>query len=146
MPVWLSDDGRLLTDRYEPVAVRPHPAKAVRWTLAPLRWRDMAPLPELLRATALRSARAISTANGPVPARGEPVGYLSSDGGLGRLPLWSAVHPVTGDQLLSVDERDAGQLGYGQPVRLGYLEPVAPVSGKLGSGRPFIPWAARFGL
>jgi hypothetical protein len=145
VPVWLTDEGRLLTDHYEPAAARPRPAKALRWSLAPLRWRGDAPLPDLLRAALLRAPAVLASPNGAVPARGEPVGYLAAEAGGGRLPLWSAVHPVTGDQLLTTQEGDAGNLGYGEPVRLGYLEPDAPVSGNLGSGRPHIPWAARFG-
>lgn len=145
VPVWLTEDGRLLTEDYEPRATRARPAKALRWSLAPLRWRDLAPLSELARAAALRAPAALASPDGATPSRGEPVGYLAAEPGEGRLPLWSAVHPVTGDQLLTTDEGDAPHLGYSEPVKLGYLEPVAPVSGELGSGRPFIPWAARFG-
>jgi hypothetical protein len=114
--------------------------------LGPLRWRGVAPnrdhAVELLRR--LREAAgpgASGDGSGPL---GEPAGWLLPEGE-GRLPLFAAAHPVTGDQLLSTEREEAGRLGYGEPALLGHLEPAAPMSGRLGSGKPFLPWASRFG-
>ncbi|HEY1358199.1 MAG TPA: hypothetical protein VGF21_07835 [Thermoleophilaceae bacterium] len=146
IPVWLSADGQLSTDSYDPRSSPAGPRKPLRWTLAPLRWGDLAPLPDRIRAAAERSLLATRTPNGSGPPDGGPVGFLSAQGGHGRLALWSSLHPITGDQLLSTSQEDARELGYGEPDRLGYLEPVASMSGRLGSARPFLPWARRFGL
>ena len=79
------------------------------------------------------------------PPSGAPVGYLHRDAGGGRVPLLSAIHPITGDQLLTTNRWEATDLGYGEPTLLGHLEPSAPVTGRLGTGRPRLPWASRFG-
>ncbi len=63
----------------------------------------------------------------------------------GDLVLWSAIHPVSGDQLLSLDQQEAEELGYGRSTPLGAVAASAPVTGRLGTGRPHIPWASRFG-
>ena len=63
----------------------------------------------------------------------------------GRLPLYSAFHPVTGDQLLSTDQWEANDLGYGPAEVLGYVDGLAPVTGRLGVEGGDIPWASHFG-
>ena len=73
------------------------------------------------------------------------MGYLYTAAGDERLPLLSAIHPVTHDQLLTTNRWEAIDLGYGEPELLGYLEADAPVTGRLGVRRPHTPWAARFG-
>ena len=76
---------------------------------------------------------------------GEPDGWLFDSERPGRLPLFAAYHPVTGDQLLSRSREDAAQLGYGPAQLLGYVRRAAPVTGEL-TPRPLaIPWARRFG-
>jgi hypothetical protein len=76
---------------------------------------------------------------------GEPVGYLERRPGPGRIALHAAVHPVTGDQLVTTDPYEAIDLGYGEPVMLGYALAAAPVTGRLGTTRPVLEWASRFG-
>jgi hypothetical protein len=73
------------------------------------------------------------------------VGHLHTEEGDGRIPLWAGTHPVTGDQLLTGNRWEAVDLGYGEPTLLGFLEPSAPVTGSLGTARPRLPWASRFG-
>ncbi|HKP89852.1 MAG TPA: hypothetical protein VJT75_07725, partial [Thermoleophilaceae bacterium] len=62
-----------------------------------------------------------------------------------RLPLFSAVHPVTGDQLLTTEPHEAADLGYGDAELLGYLDRVAPVTGRLGTERRDVPWGSHLG-
>ncbi|MDX6692311.1 MAG: hypothetical protein QOG15_3768 [Solirubrobacteraceae bacterium] len=53
---------------------------------------------------------------------------------------------VNGDQLLTSDPREASDLGYHDVTLLGHLVGEAPVTGALGTIRPRIEWASRFGL
>jgi hypothetical protein len=121
----------------------------VRWVVAPLGWRDSGERPAALLRAALRRA-ALAAAAGPphppAPDGGPPLGWLHRDPGPGRLPLHSALHPLTGDQLLTTDRWEAVDLGYGEPVLLGHLEAAAPVTGRLGViARPLLLVASRFG-
>src|SRR5205823_3577510 len=96
-------------------------------------------------AERLRTLVRSSGADGSSGPAGAPVGHLHRHAADGRLPLMSAIHPVTGDQLLTTNRWEAVDLGYGDPELLGYLEAEAPVTGRLGIERPHTPWAARFG-
>jgi hypothetical protein len=82
----------------------------------------------------------------PAAAAGRPAGRLYADPGEGRLPLFSAHHPFTGDQLLTTLRHEAGDLGYAGITLLGHLDAAAPVTGRLGivPGPP-LPWASRLG-
>jgi hypothetical protein len=75
----------------------------------------------------------------------EPVGWLHATGGSGRAELWAAAHPVLDDVLLSTDRDEPGDLGYGAPVMLGFVERRAPVTGSIGAAEVSIPWARRWG-
>ncbi len=145
----MTADGRLRTDRYEPSMPDLDGRVLTRWTLAPVRWIEVATLAERTRevlrrgidvASALR--RASTSEGGP---GGVPCGYLLGDGGEGRLALFSSIHPVSGDQLLSTAQDESTQFGYNAPTLLGFLVAEAPASGVLGLSRPPIPWASRFG-
>jgi hypothetical protein len=59
--------------------------------------------------------------------------------------LFSAVHPVTADQLVTRDPSEARELGYGPAQILGYALALAPVTGTLGRPRLSVPWGSRFG-
>ncbi|MGH2840233.1 MAG: hypothetical protein ACRDKY_05340, partial [Solirubrobacteraceae bacterium] len=78
------------------------------------------------------------------PARLPGAAHLARQRTDGARPLYSAIHPVTGDQLLSNDPSESSDLGYGAPVLLGYVEAAAPASGSLALARPPVPWASRF--
>jgi hypothetical protein len=149
IPVWLSPKGQLCTDRYVPFPPDLAPRVLVRWLLAPAKWSGIAPprsrLVEMVRrmidiGAALRSGGEHREGSSTTAA-----GYLSASDGERRQPLFSSIHPATGDQLLSTHERESADLGYDAPVLLGFLEAVAPASGTLAISRPFIPWAFRFG-
>ena len=47
------------------------------------------------------------------------------------MALFSAVHPVTANQLVTRDPSEARELGYGREQILGYALAVAPVTGTL---------------
>lgn len=144
VPVWLTADGLLVSASGAPPTPPPRPA---RWVLAPLRWAQESRLSrETLTALAWRLARA-NRSPAPVAAvTGAPAGYLHAEAGEGRLPLYSARHAITGDQLLSTDPREPGDWGYGPAVLLGYLDAVAPITATLGiTAHPHLIWASRFG-
>ena len=148
VPMFFTPEGYLVTDRPAD-AVRPIRTRsaAARWLLAPLSWRGSAEgLGARVHAVVRRAALlALDDYRFPSPPGGAPVGYLHRDAGGGRVPLLSAIHPITGDQLLTTNRWEATDLGYGEPTLLGHLEPSAPVTGRLGTRRPALPWASRFG-
>lgn len=149
VPVWITADGRVGTDRYVPPPIDPSLLVLVRWSLAPVRWGSLVSLAFRLTEVVRRVLDTfVALPTGEPHAwvlSGTPVGYLFSDDDAERLPLFSAIHPVKGDQLLSTDKRESSDLGYNSPVLLGYLQAAAPASGVLGVPHPFIPWASRFG-
>jgi hypothetical protein len=123
---------------------------AARWAGEPLTWRGFSSPGPKLRGTARRAldaARILIAPGGERPRPiGAPVGYLSQTPGGRARALYGAVHPVTGDQLLSTSIIELGAMGYGDHVLLGYLAASAPVTGHLGVSRVGVPWALRFGL
>jgi hypothetical protein len=147
LPAWLSPEGYVMSAEYRPPPVRRSMRQSARWTLAPLSWRGFAPLRVRARAVAWRLRRLVAGPAPPAsPPEGEPIGYLNREGGLGRRPLYSALHPVTGDQLLATSPRPAREMGYVEVVLLGHLEEQAPLTGQLGpQGAPVLPWASRWG-
>jgi hypothetical protein len=57
----------------------------------------------------------------------------------------AAAHPVLEDVLLTTDRAEARELGYGEPVSIGFLEARAPVTGSLGTAASPIAWARHWG-
>jgi hypothetical protein len=149
VPVWLAADGRLRTDRYEPAAPDLDARVLIRWTLAPIRWTEAAALADRLREVLRRVVDVAGALRGADTGWGgpevAPAGYLLASGGDGRLPLFSSIHPVNGDQLLSTDQGESTKLGYNAPTLLGFIVAEAPASGSLGLSRLLVPWASRFG-
>ncbi len=149
--LWLTSDGRAVTARTPPAPRRPGPLRAARWVAAPAMWPGRSS-PRALAAALLRRAAALPAVYRPAPtpsgapADAEPAGYLESAPGDGLIALYSALHPVTGDQLLSNDPAEARDLGYSEPVLLGHLVAQSQVTEALGTIRPRIEWASRFGL
>ncbi len=123
---------------------------AARWALAPTRWSDLAGPLTRARSVARRSRDALRSlrpnrAESSPAADGNVAGWLHEDAADGRLPLFAAAHPAIDDVLLTTDAQEATSLGYGAPRLLGYLEPVAPTSGRLGIHRPPLRWTERWG-
>jgi hypothetical protein len=128
---------------------RPSVRSALRWSTDPLRWRRFSTVKPKIRATARRtldSARVLTSTPRRNGRPSEPAGYLLRSATVGTFPLYSALHPVNGDQLVTTDLAEAKLLGYGRVALLGHVIARAPVTGKLGPSRPAAPWAARFGL
>ena len=148
-PLWVDDHGRVSTAAAPAPNGRPSLRSALRWMADPLTWSGAGGIGPKLRAVARRtveSARLLAGAP-PAPARPPaPAGYLLRSDTSQTIPLHAAVHPVTGDQLLSTDPSEAERLGYREVALLGHLIARAPVTGTLGPTRPRAPWAARFGL
>ncbi|MGI8412586.1 MAG: glycosyltransferase [Solirubrobacteraceae bacterium] len=149
-PLWIDGDGRVFGEGRAYPTGRPPIRRAMRWTGAPLTWRPYGSFGPKIRATARRaydSARILAARpTVPAPPLGDPAGYLLRSPTSRTIPLHAWTHPVTGDQLLSTDEREPQSLGYESVCLLGYLIASAPVTGRLGPVRPGIPWASRFGL
>jgi hypothetical protein len=148
-PLWLTSDGRVATSPTLAAPRRPGPLRAARWIAAPLAWPGRRPARALgaaiLRRVAALPAAYAGQARAPVVCGADPAGYLERAPGAGLVALYCATHPVTGDQLLTNDPREASDLGYGGPLLLGHLVGAAPVTGALGTIRPRIEWASRFG-
>ena len=156
--LWVDRLGCVCSEWHSPAPpARPGITSAARFIGAPLRWPgDWSPATRLrtalergamLRAALLRGqarkAGAGEPAAGDPPA---PLAYLHSQPGSGRTALYSAIHPITGDQLLTTSELEAADFGYGPATRLGYLLDQAPVTGRLGiAQRPLVSWVSRLG-
>ncbi len=80
----------------------------------------------------------------PQPAR-EPQGWLLPEGGPHRVAIYSALHAVTSDQLVTRDPSEARELGYESLRMLGYALAIAPVTGTLARPEIGVPWGSRFG-
>lgn len=144
VPLWITADGFLVSASGPPTTPRP---RRVRWVAAPLRWGMTATLrAKTPGAIAWRLARARRPLAPVASATGPPVGYVHTQPAEGRLPLYSARHAITGDQMLSTEPTEAGDCGYGPAVLLGHLEAAAPITRVLGiTARPHLVWASRFG-
>lgn len=142
------DGDRVALDILSPPRRSPATVRTAKWALAPLGWRRFGQPAARSRAVVRRLASAPSLLLRPPPApvsSNEPVGWVLAKGGLGRVPLYAAVHPVTGDQLLTRYRVEATETGYGEPTLLGYLIERAPQTGSLHRPHITIPWASRFG-
>jgi glycosyltransferase involved in cell wall biosynthesis/GT2 family glycosyltransferase len=148
LPVSISPDGRLATADYTPSPETPAWQAVARWVAAPAVWREVEiPAAARTRAVARRAATgAVRMVRRPrEPAGGPCVGYLHTRPARGRLALYSSLHPVTGDQLLSTGEHEGNDLGYVNTVLIGYLVGGAPETGRLGPIPTRPAWASRFG-
>jgi glycosyltransferase involved in cell wall biosynthesis len=148
---WIDANGRLHTENYAPTR---HPfalRRALHWVGAPASWRGFGRARARTRAVARRGVEAVRHTvvrpgiAAPVPHHGEPVAWLLPSPGRDRHPLFSAIHPVTADQLVTRDPSEARELGYGPVQTLGYALSLAPVTGTLRRPRLSVPWGSRFG-
>jgi len=150
VPLWLIEEGRyVVTEEYRPSVRRPSLRKAARWVAAPATWSGLEPAPARVRSVVARAAEARRRISGqPLPALGPvgaPVGFLDPVGAEDSVPLYAGLHPIVGDQLLTVDRSELVHLGYVDIALLGFLIPVGPVTGRVWSKRPLLPWASRYG-
>lgn len=148
---WVDADGRLHTADYAPTRHPYDVRRTLRWVGAPASWRGYGRRMARGRAAGRRGVEALRHTivrpglAAPVPRRGESVGWLMPVPGPDRHALFSAVHPVTADQLVTRDPSEARELGYGPAQILGYALALAPVTGTLGRPRLGVPWGSRFG-
>jgi glycosyltransferase involved in cell wall biosynthesis len=117
-------DGRLETELAAPSRVSADPLLAARWMLAPLSW-DAPPPPRWAQRAVGSRARHLAHCRTRVRAapsrRAETLGWLRRTAATGYSPLFSATHPVTGDQFLTRSEIEATDLGYRLDGVLGYV-------------------------
>lgn len=144
IPAWILADGRLVTDRYLPPDQTPGAWSRARFCLEPLRSSDWS----LAKRCWLGLRRALDAWALPLPPTARvppwvaPAGYLFAEPGGDRLPLWSGVHPVVSDQLLTWSSLTIERAGYVGACLLGYLAATAPQTGRLGTHTtPLVPWA-----
>jgi hypothetical protein len=154
VPLWLDLNGHVSTDRYAFRTPALELRRLVRWTGAPLNWRNFGHRYGRARSVVRRALDAerllVSRVRPPrrVPASPgkELLGYLSAEPQMGLIELFAAIHPVLPDQFLTHDPLEASDMGYVDLCSLGYIEAAAPLTGTLGSRSVAVPWASRFGL
>jgi glycosyltransferase involved in cell wall biosynthesis len=149
IPAWIVDDF-LVTGRYRPPRRKPAAGAALRWSAEPITgWRDLGSVSTRLKMAASRSAqsaRSRRALDGSLPdQQGEPTGWLFDEARPGMLPLYASHHPINGDQLLTRNPGDAVELGYAETQLLGFMAPVAPLTGSLNRHPTGISWARRAG-
>jgi len=147
-PVWIDEQGSVFADGRSLSDGRPSVASALRWIGAPLTWADFGPVGPKLRATARRayeSSRIIASRPAHHERPAAPAGYLLRSPTSYSVPLYGALHPVTGDQLLSTSRAECVDLGYRDVDMLGHLVARAPVTGRLGPIAIGAAWTSRFG-
>lgn len=149
--VWTDEEGRLHTESYAPTRHPYSVSQTLRWVGAPGSWRGFGRPRARARAVARRGVEAIrhtrrrpGIATRPAGDR-EPMAWLLPDPGPDRCPLFSAIHPITADQLVTRDPSEARELGYGTAQMLGYALALSPVTGTLRRPRLSVPWGSRFG-
>lgn len=146
--VWVLD-GRLVTERHRPPGRRPRPVSAGRWVTEPAAWGALTPSKTQVKAgvrrVATTAARMVRPIRPKADPKGDPAAWLFDSFRPGRVPLYAAYHPVTGDQLLARSAEEAAHLGFGPPELLGFLREVAPLTGTLEPHHLHVPWARRFG-
>jgi glycosyltransferase involved in cell wall biosynthesis len=117
----LRDDGRLATDLDSPGRASRDPRKISRWIAAP-RTSDGRPAAGRRAAGArLRHLALHFRARGLTPEGGVAIGWLRREQTRGCGALFSATHPVTGDQLVTRSRKEALDLGYLPDGVLGYI-------------------------
>lgn len=126
VPLLLRPDGRVETELARPSRASLDPRAAARWVVAPLGWNGGVPPAWAQRATGTRVRRLVRSQTGRparAVARGKQatLGWLRRTSATGYSPLFSATHPVSGDQFLTRSELEATDLGYGIDGVLGYI-------------------------
>ena len=126
-----------------PAAVADVVRAAPRWVAAPLAW-SRRPHGWAVRAAASRARHAVRMRATPADGDGDAavLGYLRSAPEPGYSPLYSARHPVLGDQFVTRSELEARDLGYWLEGVLGY---VGDVGADRHRGPGEILWGSRFG-
>lgn len=144
-PLRLRSDGRLETDLVAPSTPSTDPRTAARWVAAPLTWSGGRPPSWAGRATASRARRLIYSRTQGQAAEGATVlGWLRRFPATGFSPLFSATHPVTGDQFVTRSEIEACDLGYRIDGTLGFILDVGADRAMADQPKEIL-WGSRFG-
>jgi glycosyltransferase involved in cell wall biosynthesis len=150
VPLWVTDDDRVVGASGLGGASAPDMLQIAHWIGAPAAWqrfgrRGARARSVVRRASDARLLRQRSVVLPPV-ATGPPVGFGHAEPGPGRVPLFAARHPITSDQLLTPFPLEAQDMGYVEPTLLAWLNEREPATGAPGIQRISVPWASRYGL
>jgi hypothetical protein len=108
----LRPDGRLASELCTPGRASRDPRKVGRWLAEPLVYgRGVASRAKGTQAR-LRHLALHARNRRPIDEDGVVLGYLRRQNGPGSSTLYSTVHPVTGDQLVTRFPQRAVELGY----------------------------------
>jgi hypothetical protein len=144
----LRSDGRVETELASPSRASLDPRAAARWVVAPLSWNRGVPPAWAQRATGTRARRLLRSQTGRVAhvgrQRQETLGWLRRKPATGYSPLFSATHPVSGDQFLTRSELEATELGYRVDGVLGYIFNAGADHASILESTTVL-WGARFG-
>jgi glycosyltransferase involved in cell wall biosynthesis len=150
VPLWLTDDEQVVDAAAGAPAPAPGLQQLAHWVGAPAAWQRFGRPRARLRSIARRAGEARALRQQPTPSlpapSGDPAGYGHSLPAPGRIPLFSARHPITNDQLLTPFPLEAQDMGYVEPRLLAWLNERGPVTGSTGLQRIPVPWASRYGL
>lgn len=115
----LRSDGRLVSDLALPGRASRNPARLARWVVAPLAGKAGSRRPPAREAGS--RLRHLATGRRLSDDEGATLGWLRAEGSPGCSPLFSATHPVTGNQLVTCSMREAEMHGYPLEGVLGYI-------------------------
>jgi glycosyltransferase involved in cell wall biosynthesis len=134
----LRSDGRLASELCAPGRASRDPRKLGRWLGEPIVFGDSA----AVRRTAAARLRHLASRSGNrrlADEEGVVLGYLRRQNGPGSSTLYSTVHPVTGDQLVTRFPDEAGRQGYVVDGILGAIADPLDDGGGEAAAAP-LPW------
>jgi glycosyltransferase involved in cell wall biosynthesis len=150
VPLWITSDDLVVGSPASMSASVPDLRQLARWVGAPVGWRRFGHHSARVRSVMRRAqeARALTrhVAGSTPRAFGGPAGYGHSMPAPGRVPLYTARHPITNDRLLTRFPLEAQDMGYVETTLLAWLNDRGPVTGEVTLARATVPWASRYGL
>lgn len=108
----LRSDGRLASELVTPGRASRDPRKIGRWLAEPLREQDSASLRYRGAGSRLRHLVTGYRGRRLAEEEGEVLGYIRRQNMPGCSTLYSTIHPITGDQLVTRSPQEATQAGY----------------------------------
>ena len=138
-------DGRIATELAGPSSRRRDPILASRWIVAPLGWAGRRPQGWAFRATGSRFRNVLRRQPRAAVGSNPALGWLRRTPAPGFSPLFSAAHPVTGDQFLTRSELEAKDLGYHVDGILGFISDAGADSSPAAQPQAIL-WGSRFGV
>ena len=132
----LRSDGRLASELCVPGRASRDPQKLGRWLVEPVVFGDSAAARRAGAGSRLRHLARGAGSRRLADDEGEVMGYLQRQNGPGSSTLYSTIHPVTGDQMVTRFPEQAGEQGYVldgilgsifDPNEDGEIERIAPL-------------------